>query len=173
MISFNSEDIQFNLKNKTKLKSWIVYTIEKKKQKAGDISFVFCSDAFLLEMNKEYLNHDTYTDIITFDYSSDSSATGKSPLPPLKRGNISGDIFISIDRVQENADKFSPIGVSASTQNAQGDKKRKKSSNFEDELHRVIIHGVLHLLGYKDKTKTAKAEMRKQEDLCLKALAKI
>ena len=79
---------------------------------------------------------------------------------------ISGDIFISIDRVQENADKFSPIG------SAQGDKQRKKSSNFEDELHRVIIHGVLHLLGYKDKTKIAKTEMTKQEDSCLKAFKK-
>lgn len=141
MISFNNEDIQFNLKNKTKLKSWVVKTIEGKKKKAGDISFVFCSDAFLLEMNKEYLNHDTYTDIITFDYSKEDAKLA-----------ISGDIFISIDRVQENADKF--------------------SKTFEDELHRVIIHGVLHLLGYKDKTKIAKAEMTKQEDLCLKALKK-
>jgi rRNA maturation RNase YbeY len=141
MISFNNEDKQFNLKNKTKLKSWVVKTIESKRKKAGDISFVFCSDAFLLEMNKEYLNHDTYTDIITFDYSKDDS---KQP--------ISGDIFISVDRVQENADKF--------------------SKTFEDELHRVIIHGVLHLLGYKDKTKIAKTAMTKQEDLCLKALKK-
>ena len=179
MISFNNEDIQFNLKNKTKLKSWVVKTIESKRKKAGDISFVFCSDAFLLEMNKEYLNHDTYTDIITFDYSSDLSAKGKgfsTPLEVTTKGAkskmtktvapISGDIFISIDRVQENADKFSPIG------SAQGDKQRKKSSNFEDELHRVIIHGVLHLLGYKDKTKIAKTEMTKQEDSCLKAFKK-
>ena len=149
MISFNNEDIQFNLKNKTKLKSWIVKTIEGKKKKAGDISFVFCSDAFLLEMNKEYLNHDTYTDIITFDYSQ--SEDGQFPLKKGARG-ISGDIFISIDRVQENADKF--------------------SKTFEDELHRVIIHGVLHLLGYKDKTKIAKTEMTKQEDSCLKAFKK-
>lgn len=157
MIRFNSEDIQFNLKNKTRLKAWIVKTIESKRKKTGDISFVFCSDAFLLEMNKEYLNHDTYTDIITFDYSGDVSSTAR-PSTPLrgaakKEQPISGDIFISIDRVQENADKF--------------------LKTFEDELHRVIIHGVLHLLGYKDKTKIAKAEMRKQEDLCLKALAKI
>ena len=161
MISFNSEDIVFNLKNKTKLKNWVVSTIEKHpprssgsiragKKKAGDISFVFCSDAFLLEMNKEYLNHDTYTDIITFDYSKSESEQF-----PLKKGvrGISGDIFISIDRVKENASSF--------------------SKTFEDELHRVMIHGVLHLLGYKDKTKIAKAEMRKQEDLCLKALSKI
>lgn len=158
MISFNNEDIQFNLRNKTKLKNWIVSTIEKKKQKAGDISFVFCSDAFLLEMNKEYLNHDTYTDIITFDYSSDErfstplEVTTKGGKPKMKKTSapISGDIFISIDRVKDNAKNF--------------------SKSFEDELHRVIIHGVLHLLGYKDKTKNAKAEMRKQEDLCLKAI---
>lgn len=149
MISFNNEDIQFNLKNKTKLKSWIVSTIEQKKQKTGDISFVFCSDAFLLKMNKEYLNHDMYTDIITFDYSGDALLdSARSDIPK----KISGDIFISIDRVKENANKF--------------------SKTFEDELHRVIIHGVLHLLGYKDKTKIAKAEMRKQEDRCLKALKK-
>lgn len=148
MITFNNEDIQFNLKNKTKLKNWIVSTIEKKKQKAGDISFVFCSDAFLLEMNKEYLNHDTYTDIITFDYCQPE----KQPFSHEKGvlAIVSGDIFISIDRVKENAKTF--------------------SKTFEDELHRVIIHGVLHLLGYKDKTKIAKAEMRKQEDLCLKAI---
>ena len=142
MISFNSEDVVFNLKDKTRLKKWVVSVIEKQKRKAGNISFVFCSDAFLLEMNKEYLNHDTYTDIITFDYSKETPNEA-----------ISGDIFISIDRVQENADKF--------------------SKTVEDELHRVIIHGVLHLLGYKDKTKAAKEEMTKQEDLCLKALQKI
>ena len=183
MINFNNEDIVFNLKNKTKLKRWVVSTIEKNpprtagsiragKQKAGDISFVFCSDAFLLEMNKEYLNHDTYTDIITFDYSGEAAKNNRfSPfdsalgdkLEVTPRGTkpkstktiapISGDIFISIDRVKENADKF--------------------SKTFEDELHRVMIHGVLHLLGYKDKTKIAKAEIRKQEDLCLKALKKI
>ena len=171
MISFNNEDIQFNLKNKNKLKNWVVSTIEKRKIKAGDISFVFCSDDFLLKMNKEYLNHDTYTDIITFDYSKDTSATGH-PSTPLrgtakKEQSISGDIFISIHRIKENANNFSPID------SAQGDKKRKEKSNFEDELHRVIIHGILHLLGYKDKTKIAKAEMTKQEDLCLKALKKL
>lgn len=160
MITFNNEDIQFNLKNKTKLKGWIVKTIEGKKHKAGDISFVFCSDSFLLEMNKAYLNHDTYTDIITFDYSGSDDKPFDSALGDASKGakttktstTISGDIFISIDRVRENADKF--------------------SKTFEDELHRVIIHGVLHLLGYKDKSKVAKEEMTKQEDLCLKALKK-
>jgi probable rRNA maturation factor len=171
MINFHSEDVVYILKNKTRLKKWIVSTIEKKSRKAGEISFVFCSDAFLLKMNQQYLNHDTYTDIITFDYSEEEN-NKKSPLPPphpslghllqmekgsgrnlFLKGNISGDIFISIERVKENAKKF--------------------SKTFEEELHRVIIHGTLHLLGYKDKTKAAKAEMTKQEDLCLKALQKI
>lgn len=152
MIAFNNEDIAFALKNKSKLKTWIAATISKTKKKPGDISFAFCSDSFLLNINKQYLNHDTYTDIITFDYCEGVL--------------VSGDIFISIDRVKENAEKFSPID------SAQCDKQRKKKSNFEDELHRVMIHGVLHLLGYKDKSRIAKAEMTKQEDLCLKALKK-
>jgi probable rRNA maturation factor len=141
MISFHSEDIKYNLKNKATLKKWIAAVIKKHKRETGDISFVFCSDSFLLEMNKEYLDHDTYTDIITFDYSKESKT-----LP------VSGEIFISIDRVEENAASF--------------------SKTFENELHRVIIHGVLHLLGFGDKTKKAKEEMRKQEDLCLKTLQK-
>ncbi|MGZ4034474.1 MAG: rRNA maturation RNase YbeY [Bacteroidia bacterium] len=142
MISFSNKDIKFTLNNKSKIKNWIVSIIEKSSNITGDISFVFCSDEFLLNINKQYLNHDTYTDIITFDYSKEQ------PKQP-----ISGDIFISIDRVKENAKTF--------------------SKTFEDELHRVIIHGVLHLLGYKDKTKIAKSEMTKQEDLCLKSLQKI
>jgi probable rRNA maturation factor len=153
MIHFHSEDLVFKLKNKIRLKKWIVATIEKKKKKVGDISYVFCSDSFLLKMNKEYLNHDTYTDIITFDYSKDDA---KQP--------IAGDVFISVERVKENAEKFS----GNKTQN-----KQKKNTDFEEELHRVIIHGTLHLLGYKDKTKIAKAEMTKQEDLCLSQLKKI
>ncbi len=186
MITFNNEDITFVLKNKSKLKSWIVTTITKNsprtigsirasKKKVGNISFTFCSDSFLLNINKQYLNHDTHTDIITFDYSKDD-ARFSTPLEVTARGSkskttkasapISGDIFISIDRVKENAATFSPID------SAQGDKQRKKKPNFEDELHRVMIHGVLHLLGYKDKSKIAKAEMTKQEDLCLKALKK-
>jgi rRNA maturation RNase YbeY len=142
MISFNSEDVKFTLKNKSKIKKWVMSTIEKKKRKAGDISFVFCSDEFLLTINKQYLKHDTYTDIITFDYSKEDTKQA-----------VSGDIFISTDRIKENALAF--------------------SKTFENEIQRVIIHGTLHLLGYKDKTKTAKAEMTKQEDLCLAALQKI
>jgi rRNA maturation RNase YbeY len=156
MISFHTEDVEFKLKNKTRLKKWIVATIEKKKRNAGDISYVFCSDSFLLKMNKEYLNHDTYTDIITFDYSIEDNK-----LP------ISGDIFISIERVKENAEKFSI------KKSAEGDNRKQEQIRFENELHRIIIHGTLHLLGYKDKTKIAKAEMTKQEDLCLAQLKKI
>lgn len=141
MINFHTEGIKFSLKNKTLLKRWIISVITKKKQKTGDINFIFCSDEQLLVINKQYLNHDTYTDIITFDYSNEN----------LKQA-ISGDIFISVERVKENAEKF--------------------SKTFENELARVIIHGTLHLLGYTDKTKNAKAEMTKQEDACLRQLQK-
>jgi rRNA maturation RNase YbeY len=139
MISFHTENIRFTLKNKTILKKWISSIIEKKKRKPGDLNFIFCSDEHLLTINKQYLDHDTYTDIITFDYSKEDLE-----MP------VSGDIFISVDRVKENATKF--------------------GKSFENELHRVIIHGTLHLLGYKDKGKSAKEEMTKQEDKALKVL---
>lgn len=139
MTQFKNENLKFTLRNKTILKKWISATINKEKRKEGDITFIFCSDEYLLHINKQYLQHDTYTDIITFDYSERDSAQP-----------ISGDIFISIERVKENAEKF--------------------STTFENELHRVIIHGVLHLLGYKDKTKAAKAQMTSKEDYYLKQL---
>ena len=139
MTQFKNENLKFTLRNKTILKKWISATINKEKRKEGDITFIFCSDEYLLLINKQYLQHDTYTDIITFDYSEGDSAQP-----------ISGDIFISIERVKENAEKF--------------------STTFENELHRVIIHGVLHLLGYKDKTKVAKAQMTSKEDYYLKQL---
>jgi rRNA maturation RNase YbeY len=139
MITFNNQDISFTLKNKILLKKWINTVIEQKSRKTGNINFSFCSDHFLLDINKKYLNHNTFTDIITFDYSKQSP-----------KQVISGDIFISINRIEENAKKF--------------------SKTFGNELHRVMIHGVLHLLGYTDKTKLSKAEMTKQEDLCLQIL---
>lgn len=141
MIYFQAEDISFNLKNKNLLKRWIKAVVANKKRKTGDITFIFCTDAYLLNINQNYLKHDTYTDIITFDYSKDS-----------KQLPVSGDIFISIERVKENATRY--------------------STDVENELHRILIHGVLHLLGYLDKTKAAKAEMTKQEDECLKLFAK-
>ncbi len=138
MISFFTENISYNLKNKRIIQKWIKQTIELENKKAGDLNYIFCDDTFLAEMNVKYLNHDTLTDIITFNYNEENSKT------------INGDIYISIDRVKENADKF--------------------KVPFDTELKRVIIHGVLHLLGYKDKTKADKNTMREKEDNCLSLL---
>lgn len=135
-ILFSNADIRFSLKNKRKIVQWIIETIEKEKKTCGQIFFVFCSDTFLLDLNQRFLKHNTYTDIITFDYTE-----GK---------NLNGEIYISIDRVKENAQKF--------------------KVDFEKELLRVIIHGILHLAGYKDKTKEQKEKMRKKEDWALKKI---
>lgn len=141
MISFNNQDIKYKLSDKKLLKQWITNVVQSKNRSVGDIAFIFCSDEYLLEINKQYLNHNTLTDIITFDYSKEN------PQMP-----ISGDIYISIERIKDNAQKF--------------------FVSEENELRRVIIHGVLHLLGYKDKTKSAKFEMTKQENFSLKLLEK-
>lgn len=132
-ITFTNENIKFNLKGKAKLKKWISEVIKRDGKRPGDLGYIFCDDETLLKTNIEYLNHDTYTDIITFDY--------------VEGDRISGDMMISIDRVGENAKTF---GVS-----------------FEEELHRVIIHGVLHLLGNKDKSEKDAAKMRKLEERAL------
>ncbi len=134
MISFQNQSISFRLKDKTRLKAWIKTVTEKEKHRLGDINYIFCSDDELLEINIQHLNHNTYTDIITFDYTEGD--------------RISSDIFISIDRVEENAKKF--------------------KVSFEEELHRVMIHGILHLCGYKDKTKADAELMRKKENGALK-----
>lgn len=134
MISFQNQSISFKLKDKTRLKAWIKTVTEKEKHRLGDINYIFCSDDELLEINIQHLNHNTYTDIITFDYTEGNK--------------ISSDIFISIDRVEENAKKF--------------------KVSFEDELHRVMIHGILHLCGYKDKSKADAELMRKKENASLK-----
>jgi rRNA maturation RNase YbeY len=134
MISFHNQTIAFTLKNKLKLKQWIKFISEKEKHAVGTINYVFCNDDELLEINLKHLNHNTLTDIITFDY---------------REGNvIHSDIFISIERVKENAAKF--------------------NVTFEDELHRVLIHGILHLCGYKDKSKIDSELMRKKENWALK-----
>ena len=129
-ITFSNNEIKFLLKDKTKLKKWITQVVEKQKKRVGDIGYLFCDDEYILQVNREYLDHDTYTDIITFDY--------------VEGDIISGDILISIDRVGENAKTF--------------------GCTFEHELHRVIIHGVLHLLGGKDKTPAEAETMRKKEN---------
>ena len=107
--------------------------IKKELKEVGDITVIFCSDEYLLEMNKEYLNHDYYTDIITFDY--------------VEGDIISGDLFISVDRVKDNAVQF--------------------DSMLLKELYRVVFHGTLHLVGYKDKTEDEKVVMRSKEDFYL------
>jgi rRNA maturation RNase YbeY len=130
-IQFFEEDISYKLKNKTLVRQWIKDTIAAEGFKLQELTYVFCSDAYLLPMNQQYLDHDTYTDIITFDNSEEE-------------GQIVGDIFISIERIRENAAKF---GVTET-----------------QELHRVIIHGALHLLGYTDKTVVTKQKMTQKED---------
>jgi len=133
-INFFEEDISFKLKNKTAVKQWVKATIEAEGYKLKELNYIFCSDEYLLKINQQYLDHDTYTDIVTFDNSE-------------KEGIIEGDIFISIDRIRENAAKF---GVTET-----------------DEVHRVIIHGALHLLGYKDKLPADKKKMTLKEDFYL------
>ena len=135
MVSYNYET-EFKLDNEIELSSWIQKCINSKNKILGEISYVFCDDKYLLNINKEYLNHDTYTDIISFDYCEDNI--------------ISGDIFISIERIRENSIEY--------------------KNTFDDELHRVMIHGILHYLGYKDKTEVQKQEMRSEENNCLEQL---
>lgn len=134
-ISFNFDN-SFNLKNRLKIKRWIKQVVENAGCKLGDVSYIFCSDEKILEVNKQYLNHDFYTDIITFDY--------------VEKNRINGDIFISTDRVKENASQF--------------------NVDFEEELHRVIIHGILHLLGQEDHTPKEEQQMRKKENEALKLI---
>ena len=129
MITFNSET-SFTLKNQNKLVKWIGDVISSEGFQVGEINYIFCDDSYLNKINQEFLNHDTFTDVISFDYT-----LGKE---------VGGDIFISIERVIENAEKFNEV--------------------FENELHRVMIHGILHFMGYKDKTKKEKTLMRTKED---------
>jgi len=133
-IRFFCEDVDFKLKNTKKTIQWLKSSIDSEGRAPGEINYIFCSDAHLLQMNIDYLQHNTYTDIITFD-------TGEV------ENLICGDIFISIDRVKDNAIKF--------------------KKEFDEELHRVIIHGVLHLIGYSDKTPNKKNIMRRKEDAYL------
>lgn len=134
-VIYNVEDLDFQLVNQNLLSSWIENTIETEGATLGAVSYIFCSDDYLHQMNVEYLNHDTLTDVITFPYNDNP---------------IEGDIFISIDRVKDNAQDLAVA--------------------FDDELHRVMIHGVLHLCGYSDETDEQEAEMRQKEDEYLKKL---
>lgn len=135
-ISYNAEDVKMPSIKKRATTEWIKKVAESYGKKAGDIGYLFCSDEKILEVNKEYLQHDYYTDIITFDYSEGDT--------------ISGDIFISLDTVKSNAEQLS-VG-------------------YGDELHRVIIHGILHLCGIKDKSADEEAQMRDAENKALALL---
>ena len=136
MIRFFVEDVKFNLPKKLLLKNWLKSVIEDYRKKVGDINFIFASDEYLYDLNIKYLNHDYYTDVITFPYNEGNK--------------ISGDIYISVDRVKDNAEKF--------------------SADFLEELYRVMVHGVLHLLGYEDDTEEKKLIMRSKEDFYLQQL---
>lgn len=130
-INFFEEDTTFKPKQKAQLRQWIRDTVIAEGFKLKELNYIFCSDAYLLQINQQYLDHDTFTDIVIFDNSE-------------VEGDIIGDIFISIDRIRENGAKF--------------------KTGETDELHRVIIHGALHLLGYTDKSVVTKQKMTQKED---------
>jgi len=133
-INFFSEKIPFQLRQKQAIRLWIQAVARKAKKNCGDINFIFCSDKYLLSLNRDYLKHNYFTDIITFSNSTDKQT-------------ISGDVYISIERVRENARSF--------------------HSSVKDELHRVMIHGVLHLSGFNDKTQAESLMMRGMENKML------
>lgn len=135
-VFFSNGDIDFSVGDEELVKKWIAEIVTRHQKKLGKINYLFCSDQMVYDMNVRFLNHDTYTDIITFDY--------------VVGNQVSGDIIISVDRVGENA--------------------KTLSTSFDDELHRVIIHGVLHLLGFKDKTPEDAAMMRNKENESLQIL---
>lgn len=132
-INFQCQDIKFVLKEKRKVSKWINDVIKLHQKKLGNVSYIFCSNQYILELNQQYLNHSYFTDIITFDYCYDNK--------------VEGDIFISIDTVLDNSHRF--------------------KTNYNDELLRVIIHGVLHLVGFSDKTAKQQKQMRVLEDEAL------
>jgi rRNA maturation RNase YbeY len=134
MILYNNIDIKYTLKDKKKIKRWILKSLEEEKKGVNFISFNFCSDNYILELNNSSLKHNYYTDIITFELNQ-------------KNEEIEGDIYISIDRVKENA--------------------KVLNESIINELHRVIIHGVLHLCGYKDKSSKESKMMRNKENYYL------
>ncbi len=129
MISFNYEN-EFELSNEDQIATWISKVILSENKKEGEINYIFCDDDYLLNLNEQYLDHDTLTDIISFDYSVGNE--------------IHGDIFISTERVLENAADF--------------------NVSFQEELQRVLVHGVLHYCGYKDKSEADEQLMRNKED---------
>lgn len=130
-VQFSAHEVKVGMKDRTRLKAFIEELFRREEQGLKNLQYVFCTDEYLLQLNEEFLNHDTYTDIVTFELSDDPEVT-------------EGEIYISIDRVKENAANF------------------EVTENYE--LHRVIFHGALHLCGYKDKSKKEEALMRQKED---------
>ena len=139
MIRYFCEDIRFTYKNKLANNRWLKMVAGSEIRKIGDINIIFCSDNYILDVNMKYLQHDYFTDIITFDYCE-----GKV---------LSGDLLISVDSVRENSIEF--------------------GTDFEEELHRVIVHGVLHLIGYDDHTEEDKKVMRQKENYYLQMRSQI
>lgn len=137
-LNFHFEDREIELPNEQKLEQWLAETAKAEGKHIGELNYIFCSDEYLYEMNVQYLQHDTYTDVITFPYEQEDEPT-----------RIDGDIFISTDRVADNAREF--------------------DLTFHEELLRVVVHGLLHLLGYEDGTKEEKNQMRNKEDFYLRA----
>ena len=136
MISFQTENIAFPPIKRNDTKKWIKKIADLYEKKVGDVNYIFCNDERIIEVNNQYLAHDYYTDIITFDYSSE--------------GVISGDIFISLDTVRSNSEKF--------------------NTEYYEELHRVMIHGILHLCGVGDTSEEEERQMREAEDRALSML---
>lgn len=135
-VHYQNEDVKFPPIRRRLISKWVKTIAESYDYKVGDVSYIFCSDDKILEINKEYLQHDYYTDIITFDYTEDNI--------------IAGDIFISLDTVKSNSEQY--------------------KTDYIEELHRVIIHGILHLCGIKDKTDTEQEYMTQCENKALESL---
>ena len=136
MVSYFFENTDFKLKGKTRIKQWLKLVAESEIFTLGNVSVIFCSDNYILDINQRYLQHDYFTDIITFDYTEGTK--------------ISGDLFISVDSVRENSIEY--------------------GTEIEDELHRVIVHGILHLIGYDDDSEEDIKVMRAKEDYYLSLL---
>lgn len=134
MLAFFPEEIDFKVPQTLKTKKWIKTVSQSEGYSIGDLNYIFCSDDYLLKINREYLEHDYYTDIITFDNSEDED-------------KLEGDIYVSVDRVRDNATNL--------------------NVSFDTELRRVLIHGLLHLIGFEDSDEQLKAQMRTKEDECL------
>lgn len=137
MIEFFVEQFDFEFEASDKTSAWLLYVVENEGYTLGNLTYIFTSDSYLLDMNLRYLKHDYFTDVITFDY--------------VDAKLLSGDVFISIERVRENALKFAQL--------------------FDNELFRVIVHGLLHLCGYHDATSAEKKQMRAREDFYLEKLS--